>query len=307
MRPDLLAVLTAGSLLLTACAPQATAAHARPSLPGSLVDVRLFVDGSPAPLYAAPDGSGRHYLEARKGARYEVRVANRTGQRIGVLMAVDGLNVVSGEREQVPTPAGARPGRMYVLAPWEDVTVRGWRSSLDEVRQFRFVDEQRSYAVRTDQANGKLGWIEVSAFRELHAPVYRPWLSDEPARERDGRGPSASKAAPAAPPATAQARPQEQADREALGSLGYTDEGAAGSGRRAEAYPGTVWGERRHDPVVTVQFEPERWPAETLTLRYEYRPALVRLGLLPACCRPEPDRLAERESGRDGFARPPRW
>ncbi len=303
MRPDLLAVAAASGLLLSACAPQA-AAYPRPSLSGSLVDVRLYVDGQPAPLYAARDGSGRHYLEARKGARYEVQVTNRTGQRLGVLMAVDGLNVVSGERELVPSPAGSRPGRMYVLAPWEDVTVRGWRSSLEEVRQFRFVDEQASYAARTDQANGKMGWIEVSVFRErpAPAPVWRPWLNDEPARERDGSGPSASKSAPAAPAPQAEARAEEKRER---GDA--SDEGLAGSGRRAEAYPGTGWGESRPDPVVTVQFEPERRAAETLTVRYEYRAALVRLGLLPSCCRPEPDRLAERESGRDGFAKPPSW
>ncbi len=230
-----------------------------------------------------------------------MQVTNRTGQRLGVLMAVDGLNVVSGERELAPTPAGSRPGRMYVLAPWEDVTVRGWRSSLEEVRQFRFVDEQASYAARTDQANGKMGWIEVTVYRERQAPVWRPWLRDEPARERDG-GPSASKSAPSAPAPQAEARAQEKGERE-----GYSDEATVGSGLRAESYPGTGWGESRHDPVVTVQFEPERGAAETLTVRYEYRAALVRLGLLPSCCRPEPDRLAERESGRDGFARPPRW
>jgi hypothetical protein len=56
---------------------------------------------------------------------------------------------------------------------------------------------------------------------------------------------------------------------------------------------------------VTVEFEPELYPAESMTLRYEYRSALVRLGILPQ--RPYRDRLAERDSGRGGFAKPPAW
>ena len=43
------------------------------------------MDGRSASLYPAPDGSGRYYLEAWRGARYAVRLANRTGERLGVL------------------------------------------------------------------------------------------------------------------------------------------------------------------------------------------------------------------------------
>ncbi len=57
---------------------------------------------------------------------------------------------------------------------------------------------------------------------------------------------------------------------------------------------------------MVVSFEPESAPAERLTLRYEYRGALVDLGILP---RPwyGRDRLRERERGVDGFAKPPAW
>src|SRR3989442_3739523 len=58
---------------------------------GRLVSVSLEVDGRTAPLYPAPDGSGRYYLEAWRGSRYAVRLANRTGKRLGVLLTVDRL------------------------------------------------------------------------------------------------------------------------------------------------------------------------------------------------------------------------
>ena len=92
------------------------------------------MEGRRAPLYPAPDAT-RFYLEARAGARYAVLLTNRTRERLGVVLTVDGLNAISGERD-------TGHGRMYVLGPWEQTTVRGWRSSLSDVRQFTFVDER---------------------------------------------------------------------------------------------------------------------------------------------------------------------
>src|SRR5262249_39077777 len=146
------AAAAAVTLLTSLLAPSARAQAWQAS--GSLVDLSVEVEGSAAPLYPARDGSGRYYLEARTGSAYAVHLVNRSPQRLGVVVAVDGLNAISGEREPGPT-AGARPGRMYVLDPWEDVRVRGWRTSLADVRQFTFVDERASYAARTGQANGK--------------------------------------------------------------------------------------------------------------------------------------------------------
>ena len=41
-----------------------------PSAAGSLVAVTIEVDGSTTPLYPAPDGSRRFYLEARQNRPY---------------------------------------------------------------------------------------------------------------------------------------------------------------------------------------------------------------------------------------------
>ncbi len=58
--------------------------------------------------------------------------------------------------------------------------------------------------------------------------------------------------------------------------------------------------------MVLVSFDPEPRPSECVTLRYEYRPALVALGVLPAPA-PHRDRLWQRERAEPGFAQPPRW
>ncbi len=254
--------------------------------PASLVAVSVELDGRPASLYPAADGSGRFYVEARRGGRYAVVLANRTAERVGVVLTVDGLNAISGQRDE-------GRGRMYVLDPWQRTTVRGWRSSLADVRQFTFVDEQASYAARSGKANDKMGWIEIAAYRER-----RPFVHSAPQVERprpgrvEAEGDAARSKGESAP----------EPARDAAEATAPTPLGGAS----ARAYPGTGWGERRHDPVVLVSFDPESEPGERVTLRYEYRPALVALGVLPRRV-PGRDRLAERERAEAGFAPPPAW
>ena len=268
--------------LLSAGSAFAQGATAR----GSLVEVSVLVDGTSAPLYRAADGSGRYYLEARRGAAYELRIDNRSHERLGVVVSVDGVNAVSGERDRsLVRPAD--PGRMYVLDPREGTSVRGWRTSLSDVHRFTFVDEQASYAARTGNANARMGWIEVAVYRELRPYVWRR----PPAPVTGERNRDEARAQPAAP-AT------EAPKREALEQDSQPRDAAS------SAYPGTGWGAREPDQAVLVQFHAQPVAAERVTLRYEYAAALRRLGLLPPF--PARDRLAERESGRDGFARPPR-
>jgi hypothetical protein len=256
--------------------------------PGSLVGVSVEVGGQPAALYPAPDGSGRYYLEARKGCRYTVRLSNRTGERIGVVLTVDGLNVISGQRDR-------GPGRMYVLDPWRHATIQGWRSSLQDVRRFTFVDEKASYAARSNKANAHMGWIEVSAYREKRRWHHRP-LRDDDAKSSADRPSEAGDRTARAESAPSAPEPMAEDEARAQGK----------SSARARSYPGTGWGPRAHDPVVLVDFRPERSPAQQTALRYEYRRALVALGVLPSPHAPH-DRLSERDRGESGFAPPPVW
>jgi hypothetical protein len=251
--------------------------------PGALVGVSVEVAGQPATLYPASDGSGRYYVEARKGCQYLVRLTNRSGERLGVVLTVDGLNVISGDRDQ-------GHGRMYVLDPWRHATVQGWRTSLDKVRRFTFVDEEASYSARAGKANSKMGWIEVSVYREK-----RRWaghqLRENSAERSDDRKAEAPNTPPSPPAAAADA---------------IEAESPASGKRRARSYPGTGWGARARDRVVLVDFQPEHEPAERMTLRYEYRTALVALGVLPAP-HTHHDRLSQRDRGEGGFALPPGW
>jgi hypothetical protein len=295
---------------LASAGPALAQAWDRPEVLGALVGVSLEVDGRLVPLYSAPDGSGRWYLEARQGSRYAITLANRTRERLGVVVTVDGLNAISGQPDM-------GPGRMYVLGPWDQTTVRGWRTSLSEVRRFTFVDERASYAARSGKANSRMGWIEVAVYRERRHEVQRPWLKDWGGSgwggnraPRQGDENSRAEAPPPSLPPTeptppmAKASPSEQrpSDQEA-GARSRADGYAP---ERPRSFPGTGWGQRADDPVVLVNFDPEPSPSERVTLRYEYGSTLRALGVLP---RPsyQADRLRERERGEGGFAQPPLW
>jgi len=258
---------------------------------GRLVDVQIRVDGESAPLYYAPGRFDRHYVQAFAGRNYSVVLKNNTGRRVAVLVAVDGLNVVNGEMSNLRS---TEP--MYVLAPWEKTTIRGWRSSLDEVRKFVFVDERRSYAQRTGQANSDMGWIRVLAFREQMTwwetgrdqwgKVKRESGDDSRTREL-----SPKEGAPApAPQASGKAVAPEAQDNMARG-----DE---------QGFPGTGWGDAREDHVRRVQFTPEPVALDRIIFRYEYASGLAALGIDPSRFGWH-DRLANRD-GEPGFARAPR-
>ena len=250
-----------------------------------LVDVRVLVGGRVAPLYTAPGHYDRSYFQAFQGRNYSLLLHNNSDRRVGVLIAVDGLNVISGERSDL-----SRNEAMYVLGPYEETTIKGWRTSLDEVRRFVFVDEEHSYAERTNQANGDMGWIRVLAFQEQRSP----WNSIRKYREGGG--------APYGGPGLDQA-PRTKSSPQLQGAP--APEAQMYGNRDEESNPGTGWGDRQRDQVSRTSFHPESSPVDRITLRYEYARGLADLGIRVRQFR---DRTWERDRGELGFARSPqRW
>ena len=268
------------------------------ALSGGLVEVRVKVEGQSAPLYFRPGDWDKRYVQAFRGRHYTLALRNLTGERIGVAIAVDGLNVVSGERTAL-----ASNEAMYVLDPWQRTEIRGWRTSLQSVRQFVFVDEERSYASRTDQENGDMGWIRVNAFRE-----WRPMVWGPPIKRLYG-----DNGVPVPPPSVDERARRDLAEPRSQSQNGARQNEAPEGAEKlytpapapnANAFPGTGWGDKRNDPVQRVDFRAEREATDRLTFRYEYASGLRALGI---DFRTRGNRLWEREGGELGFAKPPRW
>ncbi|HYJ40855.1 MAG TPA: hypothetical protein VEW08_08700 [Steroidobacteraceae bacterium] len=144
----------------------------------------------------ARDGALRSYLQAEKGARYQVRVRNTTGQRLGLVIAVDGRNIISGAKSDL-----ARSEPMYVLAPYETQDYAGWRANLDAINEFYFTEWSDSYAEAFGDASAR-GVIAVAVYGEVAPP---------PALRQPYSGNDRSAGAASAPAAKESARRDESA------------------------------------------------------------------------------------------------
>jgi hypothetical protein len=227
----------------------------------------VLVDGSPAAEYPF---RGRTYLEALRGRSFSVRLHNPTSGRVAVALAVDGLNVVDAKH----TTAAA--ATKWILSPGQTVEIPGWQVSGETARRFFFTDTGRSYAKWIGDTRN-VGTIEAVFFREkAMAPLPiegrrpRPLRKDAPAEGSAAERPSSS------------ARVERDAPLNAP---------------EADRFAATGIGERTSFPVRWVSFEEDPVPAATISLRYEYRRELIRLGVLSG----EGD-LYARDRGR-GFER----
>jgi hypothetical protein len=95
-------LLSLALLLTNACSPLS----ARP-----LVEVSV-VDRDTGQWLRQYPHRGDTWVPGTPGSRYSVRLSNNTGERVLVVLSVDGINAVTGQTAS-PSQAG------YVLEPWE--------------------------------------------------------------------------------------------------------------------------------------------------------------------------------------------
>jgi hypothetical protein len=193
----------------------------------------------------ARDGAIRSYLQAEKGARYGVRVRNNTGDRLGLVIAVDGRNIINGAKSDL-----ARSEPMYVLDAWVAQDYSGWRANLEAVNEFYFTDWNDSYAEAFGDRSAR-GVIAVAIYREVPPPqpVQQPYAEDQLGRSAGG-------------PAARAASPSARADR------------------AAEKSAGTGFGDRRIDRAVQVEFVAQSAADSRHFIKYEWRDTLCRKRVL---------------------------
>lgn len=264
-------------LLASALAFAASPAFAR------IVDLQVIdrASGRALPQIAH---RGERWVAGENRREFTVRLSNRSDERVMAVLSVDGVNAISGESAD-PSQAG------YVLEPWQQIDVRGWRKNERQTAAFHFTLGERSYAARTGRPEN-VGVIGVAVYREarLVHQYDEPWSdeqwSDEPhdfaKREaapstRDGVAPP-SAAAPSS-------KSWELAERgQDLGT---------GHGRRE-------WSQARQTEFVRAT----RAPEQITQIRYDSRGSLIAQGILP-----RHGRLAQGPRAFDnGFVPdPPRW
>lgn len=253
-------------------------------------EVQILVNGRPLEEYAA---RGKSYVEAIAGAEYEVRIRNPLPYRVAVALSVDGLNTIDARR------TSAWNASKWVIEPYGSISITGWQMSSERARRFYFTSERESYGAKLGQTSN-LGVVSAVFFRERRpypvpvtpGPYPRPRPYEEDGRDR------------------------QRSESPSAGSSGESAENKSKSGANSSAdslrrqppvaqpwpddeYAATGIGRSVHNDVRWVNMELDSRPTAEVTIRYEYYPALVRLGILPRRYE-RPDPLRRREGAR-GF------
>lgn len=247
---------------------------------GFTVDV--LIDGRKANEYAA---RGRRYIEALENAEYELRIHNPTSNRVAVALSVDGMNTIDARH------TSAWDAHKWVVEPYGTIYVRGWQMSSENARRFYFTTERDSYGAKIGQT-ANLGLISAVFFRERKPIVITPVTpgrrdqkstidKDEIRREESSPAKSGEPAGPAGNPSAAKSR--------SANTYPPPDDESAATGIGRTVQNGVTW--------IKMDLDPR--PVGEITIRYEYRAGLVRLGILPRDY-PRPDVLNRRERA-EGF------
>ncbi|MGZ8255443.1 MAG: hypothetical protein ACXWVT_11370, partial [Burkholderiaceae bacterium] len=222
---------------------------------GGNVDVRVVdrTTGETLPMYRH---GGKWWVPGKPGSHYAVALTNRGGGRVLAVIAVDGINAISGE-----TAAPEQTG--YVLSSGQSAQITGWRKDMSRVAAFEFTALANSYAARTGRPDN-VGVIGVAVFREKvrHVPPPTPPMLHEKQSSRDASSP-----APAAG---------------ALADASGSGEAARRSERAQESRIGTGHGRTEHSATTYTQFErASSTPDELITIHYDSRDNLIAMGVMP--------------------------
>lgn len=230
-------------------------------------DVEVWVDG------CALDNlnlRGRRYVEAVNGAEYELRIRNPLNVRVAVALFVDGLNTIDAKR------TSAEKAVKWVIEPYGTLTISGWQMSDSRARRFYFTTESDSYAARIGQP-AEFGNITAVFFREKERYIVKP----QPRIYKDDDISRPSKK-------------NESASSENSSKAGAADSTACCPPRDEQAATG-IGRDVRND-VEWIDMKLEERPTASVTIRYEYRNSLVKMGLLPRGTKDSQDVIKPRES-----------
>jgi hypothetical protein len=253
--------------------------------------MEVLVRGVSRPEYAV---RGTTYIEALKGQEYEIRLTNPYGVRVAVALSVDGLNTIDARHTD------ARSARKWVLEPHQTIVLRGWQTSSEQAKRFFFTSEEKSYGQWLGRTEN-LGNISAAFFFEK-----LPWSAVIRNYRDEWNGPSQQRA-----PAPAPGEPRAQAgqggnDIKSKESM-RAESMPAVPAKQADELAATGIGRAENHPVTKIDMDLEDSPAAVVTMRYEYRSALVALGVIPSPP-PVPDSLYRREKAKgfeDGYCPSP--
>jgi len=242
---------------------------------GDAVEVSVITDnGWSLPFYTVKTYHNlkKVYAEANNGDYYRIVVRNKLNRRVGVVIAVDGRNIISGQKSWLKNTE-----RMYIIDPYSTNEFSGWRTGQDKINRFYFTDVPDSYAAAFGDKSA-MGVIAVTVYPEIQRY--------EPPRQYSFSAPEKK-------------MQNEMQDRAAAPSAS----GAAKGQLQASESAGTGYGHEEYSPSYRVDFNPEANAMESILIKYEWHKTLCKMNIIHCGRIHEPayNRLWEN----DGYAPPP--
>jgi hypothetical protein len=318
MRPSRCIPIALAALVVALAAPEA--AHARrnkqafaaaPVAPAAQPLVSLSLEhpgGIPMPSFLH---LGSLYFAGQQGERYDLRLTNHTGERVEVVITVDGRDVISGELGNYKKQRG------YVLGPWESMPITGYRQSNDQVAAFRFSDLSGSYtALRGSPEHAGVVGVAVFTEKRRSARRHKKALAVAPPPphryEPYYQGPATSSPPPTAFPESERRAKAGDASEESVAMAPSATADAAGAGGSfapppAQSQLGTSYGETQYSAVQEVEFKRKRKrkPDAILTVYYDSIQGLQSRGITVSAPSPIMVDPQPFPQSRPGFAAPP--
>ena len=281
------ATLILGATVLVAGLP-ACAHEALPRAAPVAVSIIDRDTGTPLSVYLK---DGRSYVAGKPASRYAIRLSNRSGGRVLVVLSVDGINVISGQ-----TAGVGQTG--YVLSPWQSYDIAGWRKSDSAIAAFEFAALEASYAAQTGRP-ANVGVIGAAMF--LEKPAAPPPTQSSPPRSPDPRigqmgsadqraesASDRSAAVPASPSlagamAAAKAAPETRRSSVMQDAEPSADKRAENGADTLSERLGTAHGQREWSVTTRTAFERlSSSPQATVEIAYDSWARLVAAGVIAA-------------------------
>jgi hypothetical protein len=239
-------------LLFLALDPSLAHGHQNPRM-------EVLINGNPVQEY---HHGGDVYIEAAKGREYVIRLSNPLNTRVAVALAVDGLNTIDARSTD------AFSAKKWVLQPYQTIVIEGWQVNQRQARKFFFTTEEKSYGQWLGKTQN-LGVISAVFFREKSRWAEHSGSANRPAPlgERSEHQSVDRDSGPATPKSSSQEPPAG---------------GSAARSQKKDDYAATGIGNKMIHEVHWVSMDLDPTPVATLNVRYEFRPILVQLGILPS-------------------------
>lgn len=246
--------------------------------------------------------NGLTYIEGRRGQPFTILLKNNSPARVLAVVSIDGIGIIDGQ------PATAE-SRGYILNGYSSTEIKGWRTSLDEVRQFVFEDKASSYAAGTVN-DSNCGVIACKVIGEKAKPV--PLFQVPPRRIERVYVPVPYPVYPGPQPLWCYETHEYTGSIVPRGTSGMTSDTAvyaccvqkgalaAEPAAHADFKLGTGWGMPQSDPVNEVAFE-RGHEQTTMALYYTDAASLQRVGVVLS----KDIAVSELPQGFNGFCRPP--